>query len=136
MRRPLGFVLGVVTGVCGAGIFMASTAIGQPAPRFEFIAETGAVVIGAGDTGDRVVVTGKGNGTTAAGTCGATPTTEYPSQYGVSIDPGGGRHTRMTAVIPLTATAFKPGTKLVNIALVSDCSFNGQAYQKFTGEEL
>jgi hypothetical protein len=103
--------------------------------RFEFIAPHGGIVVGPGDSGDVVVVTGRSLGFRTAGTCGATPDDAYPLQMGVALDPGDqGRGPRMTEIQPLLAEPLKPGTRLKNLALVSDCQIGGSPYQKFTGE--
>lgn len=130
-----GFVMGLLAGVVAGGVYFgARDATGQT--TIEFVAEKGAVVIGSADTGDKVIVTGRSAGTTPLGDCSGSPTTEYPSQYGVAVDPSGGRATRMTGLFPVSSTtALKPGTKLTNIQKVSDCTIGGIAYEKFNGTE-
>ena len=135
MLPSKGFMMGLLVGVVGGGVYFgARIATGET--TIEFVAEKGAIVVGSGDTGDKVIVTGRSAGTTSLGDCGGTPTTEYPSQYGVAVDPSGGRATRMTGLFPVSATtALKPGTKLTNIQKVSDCTVGGVAYEKFNGTE-
>ena len=123
------------------GTFVVFTiVVGTPAiaqqPRFEFLAETGIVVIDPGDAGDVVVITGRPLGSRTAGTCGATPDTPYPLQMGVALDPrdSGRRGPRTTEFQPLEGGALRPGTRVVNVALVADCQIGDQLYQKFTGE--
>jgi hypothetical protein len=93
------------------------------------------LVIGPGDAGDVVVITGRSLGYRTAGTCGATPSDAYPLQMGVALDPGDhGRGPRTTEIQPLLSEPLKPGTRLKNLALVADCQIGDAAYQKFTGE--
>lgn len=103
--------------------------------RFEFLAAAGTIVIGSGDTGDVVVITGRNLGWRQTGTCGPLSTDSFPLQMGVALDPGdGGRGPRTTEIQPLLSEPLRPGTRLKNLALVADCQIGGVPYQKFTGE--
>ena len=103
--------------------------------RFEFLAPQGNVVVGAGDTGDVIVITGRSLGFRQTGTCGPLPSDAFPLQMGVALDPGDhGRGPRTTEIQPLLSEPLRPGTRVKNLALVADCSLGGEPWQKFSGE--
>ena len=103
--------------------------------RFEFLAPQGNVVVGSGDSGDVIVITGRSLGYRQTGTCGPLPTDSFPLQMGVALDPQDhGRGPRTTEIQPLLSEPLRPGTRVKNLALVADCSVGGEPWQKFTGE--
>lgn len=103
-------------------------------PRFEFVASAGSIAIASGDAGDVVVITGRSLGQRTVGTCTSSGR-EFPLQMGVALDPGDqGRGPRTTEIQPLLDDALKPGTRITNVAFVSDCEIGGRPYHKFSGE--
>ena len=110
------------------------TIVTAQSSRFEFVVPQGTLVVGSGATGDVVVITGRSLGWRQVGTC-SSDQVQFPLQMGVALDPGDrGRGPRTTEIQPLLSEPLRPGARLKNLALVSDCQIGSELFQKFTGE--
>lgn len=103
--------------------FLIPTASIQPEPE-------------VGPKTDKLLYTG-GSVTTSVGT-GCATTGSYPIQNAILVDPGAGRSGRIVGIITTFQTgggseALNPGTTIVNIAFLVDCSIGADTYKKYTG---
>lgn len=82
----------------------------------------GNVNIVPGPEADIVLFTGKSIGTTVAGACDIDGTAQRHLQAVTVVDPGAGRAGRRFEVIVLgREEAVRPGTRLTNLTVVSNC---------------
>lgn len=96
----------------------------------DFIVPAGTpITSGAGN--DTVIFTGRSSGTISVGTCAEG---SRPVQNGVLVDPGGGRATRLTGILPVSqADPVNSGTRLTNLLSLGICGPSGE-YDKYRGE--
>ena len=122
----------VVVGVMIAlGVYVGTSA----QTNIEFLVESGALVVGSGDTGDVMVVTGRSLGVRTVGVCGTGPGEQYNVQFAVALDPRErGRTARQTQLIPITPNvALSPGTRLTNLTVLNTCTDGSESFDKVRG---
>ena len=137
IRSRLAFLAVVVGGVVSGAFLPRASAQMMKPTTIDFVVPEGTPIVlpASNDAGDVVIFVGRSQGTTPGGTCGAYAES-YPVQTAIIVDPGDGRATRQSNVIPLEkdAVPVHAGTRLGNLQLVGSCQNGSVGYNYYRGE--
>ena len=137
IRLRMAFLAVVVGGIVSGAFVLRVSAQQMTKPlTIDFIVPDGTpITLPIGDDSDDVIIfVGRSQGTTAIQTC-ASDGAQHQVQTAVIVDPGDGRATRQSSVIPASTTdAVHAGTRLANLQSLGNCIGGGFTYNKYRGE--